>query len=986
MKNVLFKRCMVGTIILAMIIGAFSFTACKNEPDKPKPAVEYNITQGTITGNGTFTITPQKAKANATVTLTVDTGTLVKFSFKVDGTAVNIAYAQVSTSKNYTFKMPKGNVEVSAEFDAGTIINPGVFYDINKGNVSDPLKGDFDFDPLEAEEGTLVTLTVDILDPEWEVISWTITGNPSVTEVEKDLTYTFFMPGMDVTVDLLLNKIGEDLPAKDITKGPVRLFVDGVFDPMGLEGFQVDFTISPPNPVVVGSTVTLTLDIDPAFAFWRFNVITNPALSNPPAPTSNPNVYTFIMPASDISSLGMDVREANAKDLIAEGTIIFDDPVSGEAPPALNTGNYADTGDSFTAQLTNITGTLNGGNYGDGVVYTFEFTLTANTGWKFLANNPTITINGSAATFALVDDNTATVSITLKSGFGPADPRAPNYAYNRTGYSSGQTPYAGAFTPDKMFDGEDRDPEGRASQHQLNGEGGSNPKFFAVDLGQVRDIGTIRITWGICDFASGNSLVGDVEGMLNYDIKIAPAGYTGAPTSAIIQGWPTALAVNNPNMGAMPNRVRVETHEMPSGTSGRYIAIMRNDGGTEYTDWHRCCEFEVYEKAAPSLIPLSTRSVTNVPVPVYDEAPPAIDTVFTTGANYTATLKAITPAVAGVFAERTAYKYTIELETVSGYRFIVGNASVNGNNISESGLNNDFGYKITFDYEFPATAAGLVGNIQFTAPVTGAAAPALSTGNYASGTPVNFTAQVSSYSPAVTTNYDGGVSYTVTFALAAAGGYTFPSGDSTVLVNGAEGVYTYVSGTSATVSYKFPMTEYAVDAGAVNRATGRTVVGSNAANDQNVAAGATDGVMTTFFQMQGCGNNPGWIALDLGSAQNIGTVRIYWGDGPGADGALVNYDVQIDTGGTPNTTAGNYGDTGWQTIMEIRRENPGKNEAGYAALAYQTLTMPGGTNARWIRFKRADGSNSGNGMENSDWIRMYELQVFNAGPSTATWP
>ena len=973
MKNDLFKRFMVGTIILALMIGAFSFTACGDKPSPKKPAVEYTVSKGTITGVGNFVIDPGSAKAGATVALKITSGTLKEFILDPSGPVTQV------NATNYTFIMPKANVVVSAEFEAGVVpIDEGP-YAITKGTVNNPA-GDFDIDLLEADEGDTVTLTVTFTDQTYQVDRWTITGNPVVTTVTKDAEYSFIMPGNAVTVSLLIVKEGESLPTQTYQKGYVRLMIDGSPDNRDLTGL-VDFTVSPESPAVVGSTVLLTVDIDPAYVYYRFTFV-------PPAitveATANPNEYSFTMPNMAVLGINLEVREAGFKEMITEGAITVTAPVTGTVPPAVQSGNLAAPGDKFTAELTAINGTLTGGNYGDGEEYEFVFTLTAEEGWKFLANNPAIAVNGIVAAFTVVDDSTATLKAYFRTPFGPAGPREPDFAYNKTGFSSGKTPYSDAFIVSNMFNGETR--AGNAywsNQHQLNGEGGTNPKFFAVDLGEERSIGTIRLTWGQSDYTQAQSVAGDIEGMTKYDIKIPAAGWTGSPTSALVEGWTVIKSVDNQAFNTpKTSRIREESLEMPAGTKARYIAIMRTataDEG-EVNDWPRLMELEVFERGAPVLTPHTVRTVTGLVVPVTGAAVPAIGTAYTAGANYTAKLAAISPSVTGTFAPRTAYTYTVELETSPNYRFVVGDVTINGDTFVKEQVVNEFGYKISVDYKFPETSAAIIGEITFTNPVLNATAPTVNNGNYSNT--ATFTAQVSSYNPALVGGaYGGGILYQITFALTAVGAYTFPTGDNSVLVNGnGTGTYTYVDATHATVTHTFPSTRWAVTPGATNIVAGfadNTVVSNPGKSQYNDSTPLTmfDASLTTGFQTGDAGNNPTWFAVNLGSLRNVGVIRVYGGPTNPGDG-MMNYDVQIKTTAAAPPQA--WDDNDWTTIVQVRK-------TGARGAYYDEIHMPGNTQAWWVRIKRAPGSVSGAG-EYTNWHRVYDWQIYAGGaPANAQY-
>ncbi|MCL2139950.1 MAG: hypothetical protein FWH41_10540, partial [Treponema sp.] len=522
MKITYIKRFMVGTLVLAMIFGTFAFSACKKTESTKE--VSYTIKKGTIEpqGAGDFDIEPAKAKEGDNISLHVTSGELGSFSFNIEG----LTAKRVSTTDYYTFTMPKKNVVVSANFVVGEA------YSIHQGAVNFPGAGSFEIDRENAREGQTVTLTLNITNEVYALDRWEISVEegfvaPEVTPSGTANKFTFIMPGCELTVALFLKDETPYDSRRAYVKGSVILIVDGEVVPNGLDGKNVDFTISPPSPVEPGDTVTLTLDIDPAYEFYRWSF--TPVLLPPgtvPQVTENDNVFVFTMPSNALFDISLYVRDYGAKELVTQGTITLAKPATGQPAPLTNTGtNYAAPEDNFTAELTAVNGTLSGGNYQDQQEYEFEFTLTAAEGYKFIANNP-ININGKKArTYTIISDDEAIVSSIYRTSFPPAGPRAPNFAYNMIGYSSGQTQYAENLTPDKMFDGENGDEAAYVlSQHQLSGDQGTDPKFFAVDLGQVRDIGTIRITWGRANAGTTN---GQLEGMGNYEIKVAPESWEG---------------------------------------------------------------------------------------------------------------------------------------------------------------------------------------------------------------------------------------------------------------------------------------------------------------------------------------------------------------------------------------------------------------------------------------------------------------------------
>jgi len=194
-KQVFIRQFMVGTIILAMIFGLFSFTACGSGNDTKPGVTQYTVHLDDNINGGTVSATPMKAAVNKTITLSNIPDDDWSFS-KYVVTKYDNSSLKMIVSTAGTFQMPAYDVLVSAEF---TDDNAPEFA-ITKGEISG-INGDFSIDPPDfAKENTEVTLTA-YPDAGYRLVKFTVTGDSGTVEVMGDGdTRTFAMPGENVTV------------------------------------------------------------------------------------------------------------------------------------------------------------------------------------------------------------------------------------------------------------------------------------------------------------------------------------------------------------------------------------------------------------------------------------------------------------------------------------------------------------------------------------------------------------------------------------------------------------------------------------------------------------------------------------------------------------------------------------------------------------------------------------------------------------------
>ncbi|MCL2762420.1 MAG: discoidin domain-containing protein [Treponema sp.] len=436
--------------------------------------------------------------------------------------------------------------------------------------------------------------------------------------------------------------------------------------------------------------------------------------------------------------------------------------------------------------------------------------------------------------------------------------------------------------------------------------------------------------------------------------------------------------------------VTAENHRFTTAAptvNGADAVIVSNNGYTMIVD---------YSFAATGTDIISAVALSNINQPVNGGTVPAAEGTYAAeNALYTAVLAVMESDdgedwenAGASFANGKYYTYIFTVTAKPGYTFNDGAITLSMiDNLFAGEVSAGLGTtSLTVAYEFGQlsnviTIAG--GNITVTAPATGVAALALNSGNFADGD--QFTAQLTSHGGVLAdSNYRGGVAYAFEFTLTAAADYIFADAVIPFMVNNLPAHYTFIDEDTAAVYYTFPILDYLPDSRAkdwvYNLATTPQLVSNPGANTGS-AANPFNGEPTNMYQTTGPTGttNPQWIAIDMGQAVAMGTIRITW-DNPAdgaANGMMHNYDVQINTSDAPSITG--WGDDGWESIVNIRRERPATLAESKALYGVDIVTIPFGTNAQWIRLKRADGSSTSNNREYSDWIRLYGLEVYSEG-------
>ena len=411
------------------------------------------------------------------------------------------------------------------------------------------------------------------------------------------------------------------------------------------------------------------------------------------------------------------IFDANADRWVSHGCITVTAPVPGVAALATGTATeYSDDTEIFTARLTKIDGTFNAGAYVLGNVYKFEFTLTPSAGYKFGDfDHVAITINENHAEYEWVNETTAKVTYSFPELLFPIDPRARNYALGITNPATGDPRIVaapgGLNTGAVIYGPFDGNVATTGATYWQSTDGASNRTWFAVDLGEQRDIGTIRIRW----MGTGDGW----NGMINYDIQIPEASATLPPvnTSYSDEGWTSVAAIRRDR--GVRGAIDYDTIILPVGTKSKWVRIQRAEGShttaaTEHTNWHGIITLEVYKAGYTEATPFSVGSIT-IPadfLPKAAEEPPTPGVVLATGTNSTMEfVRLVNPEdladgqhdriSAGEFDYMKVYIYEVKITAANGYRFTAARPTINGTPITVVESND--GIDMIVKYSCPVT-------------------------------------------------------------------------------------------------------------------------------------------------------------------------------------------------------------------------------------------------------------------------------------------
>jgi len=474
--------------------------------------------------------------------------------------------------------------------------------------------------------------------------------DPPITPTpQPDGKYQFPMPNRNVTIEALFLSVN-DYPFP-ITKGT---HVNG------------DFEISPSGNQKSGTLIGLTpLPTDDAYKFDRWT--TTPAsLAN--SITSDPLVsgrYTFTMLPRAVTINAVFVIDTVPP--ITSGTIVVEAPVAGGAAPALQS-NAGVTAGAFTGKLNAITGTglIPPGTQTSPVsgfsrksLYIYEFILTPNEGTRFgMSTNITVR-NGVGTVFGdteyLFKPGQATATLRVKfprTIDRPGDPTAVDLALGMGGEGKSVTATNSAYNNSSSVS---RPFEGTSwlissSYFVWQADGQAQPHWVSIDLGSVKTISTVVVTWGPGSLALSNGTLAIWDGMVAGEIQVSNGdpydpssgeeppvekwnhggvfndiGWTkvagfrniarGEKTPGVLEtdfsaGPDTVQYIRNRQDNPKANFIRIN----PPAT-GRYIRLkasapytstnnndsLNNGNAQAWTQWPRVSAFEVYAEALTTI-------------------------------------------------------------------------------------------------------------------------------------------------------------------------------------------------------------------------------------------------------------------------------------------------------------------------------------------------------------------------------------------------
>ena len=264
------KQILPGAVLWAGIILLLFVAACDHN-NETKTIPKFTLTPGTVTGEGTFEISPEgKVKAGEQITLTALPGTGYALG-SWDLSSPELEPVQTETDNVWTFLMPSENVIVGATFVPTFSITQGVM--TGGGTIKISPEG-----PVKA--GTKISLTA-LPDTGYALGSWDLSPELDPTQTEISTIWTFLMPSANVTVGAVFTQ------TFSITKGDIIIG----------EG---EFYLSPTENIVPGTEIALNVASDLPFVIIRWSFTPASAADSLRKATA-PNSWYFTMPASDVT-------------------------------------------------------------------------------------------------------------------------------------------------------------------------------------------------------------------------------------------------------------------------------------------------------------------------------------------------------------------------------------------------------------------------------------------------------------------------------------------------------------------------------------------------------------------------------------------------------------------------------------------------------------------------------------------------------------
>lgn len=243
--------------------------------------VEHTISVA-ATPNGSVSTNVTKAKFGETVTITLtphegyEVGTVAVY--QTDGLSVPVTRNDDGT---FSFTMPDGNVNVAVTFDKTPVV-----VEKHAVAVAAASNGSVSVDASQAEEGATVNITA-TPDDGFSVgsVSVVTAGGQSVdVKANEDGTFSFVMPGEDVTVSVSFEENAPVIIEHGIAVAPVEHGTTSVDVTRAEAGDVVTVTTSPDEGYELGTITVLAAD-------GTSVAVTQGALGT----------YTFLMPEQDVT-------------------------------------------------------------------------------------------------------------------------------------------------------------------------------------------------------------------------------------------------------------------------------------------------------------------------------------------------------------------------------------------------------------------------------------------------------------------------------------------------------------------------------------------------------------------------------------------------------------------------------------------------------------------------------------------------------------